>query len=252
MFSIPAVDIKNGKCVRLIQGQLDKEIIYSDDPSEMAKKWEDLGASLLHVVDLDGAFAGSSVNKRTIEKIIKNIAIPIEVGGGIRDLETVESFFNMGVSRIVLGTVAQENPSFVKEVCKKFPEKILVGIDAKDGFVSVRGWIEKTKKKALYLAKQFEGFGVSAIIFTDILRDGMLSGPNLDRTKELAESVDIPVIASGGISELQDIKNVLNLKKSGIIGVIVGRALYDGRIDYKEIAQLERDYNADKKDYPLP
>ena len=252
MFTIPAVDIKNGKCVRLIQGDMDQEIVYSDDPSEMAKKWEDLGASLLHVVDLDGAFAGSSINKKAIEKILKNVAIPIEVGGGIRDLETVETFINMGVARLVLGTVAQENPSFVKDICNKFPEKILIGIDAKDGFVSVRGWIEKTEKKALSLAKQFEGYGVSAIIFTDILRDGMLSGPNLDKTRELAESVDIPVIASGGISKLQDIKNVLNLKKSGVIGVIVGRALYDGRIDYKEIAQLERDSHVDKKDYPLP
>ncbi len=214
MFTIPAVDIKNGRCVRLIQGKRDKEIIYSDDPSEMAKKWEELGAELLHVVDLDGAFEGNTVNKKTIENILKTVSIPIEVGGGIRDIKTVETFVDMGVSRVVLGTIAKEDPSFVKVTCQKFPDRVAVGIDAKDGFVAVRGWVEKTQQKAKNLAMLFEGFGVSAIIFTDIMRDGMLSGPNIESTRELTESVKIPVIASGGVSELQDIKNLFEFKQA--------------------------------------
>ncbi len=240
MFTIPAVDIKDGKCVRLVQGKMDKEIVYSDDPAEMAKKWEDLGAGLLHVVDLNGAIEGNTVNKKSVENIIKNINIPIEVGGGIRDVETVDEYINVGVQRIILGTVAKEDPVFVKEICEKFPGRIAVGIDAKDGFVAVRGWIEKTEQKASDLAKKFEGFGVSAIIFTDIMRDGTLTGPNIERTRELAEFIDIPVIASGGVSELKDIENTLALKKSGVVGVIVGRALYDGRVDFKDAVQLEK------------
>tara|TARA_B100000315_G_scaffold108403_1_gene99503 strand:+ start:5345 stop:6073 length:729 start_codon:yes stop_codon:yes gene_type:complete len=240
MFTIPAVDIKDGKCVRLVQGKMDKEIVYSDDPAEMAKKWEDLGAGLLHVVDLNGAIEGNTVNKKSVENILKNISIPIEVGGGIRDVETVDEFIEMGVHRIILGTVAKEDPGFVKEICEKFPGRIAVGIDAKDGFVAVRGWVEKTEQKASDLAKKFEGYGVSAIIFTDIMRDGTLTGPNIERTRELAESINIPVIASGGVSELKDIKSTLVLKKSGVVGVIVGRALYDGRVDFKSAVELEK------------
>ncbi len=240
MFTIPAVDIKDGKCVRLIQGQMDQEIVYSDDPAEMAKKWEGLGAGLLHVVDLNGAIEGNTVNKKSVENILKNISIPIEVGGGIRDIETVDTFIRMGVHRVILGTVAKENPGFVKNICGKFPGRIAVGIDAKDGFVAVRGWVEKTEQKASDLAKKFEGYGVSAIIFTDIMRDGTLTGPNLERTRELAETINIPVIASGGVSELKDIENVLALKKSGVVGVIVGRALYDGRVDFKDVVELEK------------
>lgn len=251
MFTIPAVDIKNGKCVRLVQGKMDQETVYSSDPAGMAKKWENLGASLLHVVDLDGAVSGNTVNKRSIENILKNISIPIEIGGGIRDFETVETFLNMGAHRIVLGTVAKEDPEFVKRACKRFPDRIAVAIDAKDGFVAVRGWVEKTSQKASDLAKQFEGFGVSTIIFTDIMRDGTLQGPNLKRTRELAESINIPVIASGGISGKGDIENVLALKKCGVVGVIVGRALYEDRIDFKDVVELEKNY-AGKKDYSLP
>ena len=240
MFTIPAVDIKDGKCVRLVQGKMDQEIVYSDDPAEMAKKWEDLGAGLLHVVDLNGAIKGKTVNKKSVENILKNISIPIEVGGGIRDVETVDEFIDMGVHRIILGTVAKEKPGFVKEICEKYPGRIAVGIDAKDGFVAVRGWVEKTEQKVSDLAKKFEGYGVSAIIFTDIMRDGTLTGPNLERTRELAESINIPVIASGGVSELKDIENTLALKKSGVVGVIVGRALYDGRLDFKDAVRLEK------------
>lgn len=242
MFTIPAVDIKSGKCVRLVQGKMDQEIVYSDDPAEMAKKWESLGAGLLHVVDLDGAVSGNTTNKKSIENILKNISIPIEVGGGIRDFETIETFINMGVHKIVLGTVAKEDPGFVKRACESYPDRIAVGIDAKDGFVAVRGWVEETSQKASELAKQFEGYGVSTIIFTDIMRDGTLQGPNLERTCELADSIDIPVIASGGVSELMDIENILALKKSGVIGVIVGRALYDGKIDFKDIVELENQF----------
>ncbi len=240
MFTIPAVDIKSGKCVRLVQGRMDKEIIYSDDPADMAKKWEDLGASLLHLVDLDGAVEGKSVNMEVIKKILSNINVPVEVGGGVRDLHTVKAYIDMGVNRIVLGTVAKENPDFVREICEKYPGQIAVGIDAKDGLVAVRGWVEETEQKASELAKQFEGCGVSAIIFTDIMRDGTLTGPNIERTRELAESIDIPVIASGGVSDLNDVKKTLQLKKSGVIGVIVGRALYDGRVKFEDIVQLEK------------
>ncbi|MDP7555266.1 MAG: 1-(5-phosphoribosyl)-5-[(5-phosphoribosylamino)methylideneamino]imidazole-4-carboxamide isomerase [Nitrospinota bacterium] len=243
MFTIPAVDIKDGKCVRLVQGKMDQEIVYSDDPAEMAKRWEDLGAGLLHVVDLNGAIKGKTVNKKSVENILKNISIPIEVGGGIRDVETIDEFVDMGVHRIILGTVAKEDPVFVKEICEKFSGRIAVGIDAKDGFVAVRGWVEKTEQKVSDLAKKFEGYGVSAIIFTDIMRDGTLTGPNIERTRELAESINIPVIASGGVSELKDIENTLDLKKSGVTGVIVGRALYDGRLDFKEVVQLEKNRN---------
>ncbi len=222
---------------------MDKEIVYSDDPAEMAKKWEDLGAGLLHVVDLNGAIEGNTVNKKSVENILKNVSIPIEVGGGIRDVETVDEFIDMGVHRIILGTVAKEDPGFVKEICEKFPGMIAVGIDAKDGFVAVRGWVEKTEQKASDLAKKFEGYGVSAIIFTDIMRDGTLTGPNIERTRELAESINIHVIASGGVSELKDIENTLALKKSGVVGVIVGRALYDGRVDFKDVVQLEKNHS---------
>ena len=226
MIIIPAIDLKDGKCVRLLQGDMDRVTVFSDDPAEIALKWEDKGAQLIHIVDLDGSFAGSPKNKEVIEKILKSINIPIELGGGIRDLSTIDQYISTGVGRVILGTVALESPRLVKEACKLHPGKILAGIDAKDGCVAVRGWTEVTQKKAVDAAKELEGLGVAAIIFTDIKRDGMQTGPNIESTKQLAQSVNIPVIASGGVNTITDIENLLKIEEDGVTGVIVGRAIY--------------------------
>ncbi len=238
MLLLPAVDIKEGRCVRLKQGVKEDEIHYSSQPEEMAAKWEKLGAEFLHVVDLDGAFDGLPKNREVVKKIIKSIKIPIEVGGGIRSMEAIEAYLNWGVSRVVLGTVAFKNPEFVQNACSKFPGKIIVGIDAKGGMVAIKGWMEVTQLKALEMAKKFEGMGVSAIIYTDISRDGMLCGPNLETTADLAGSINIPVIASGGVSRLEDISKLKEIEKHGVEGAIIGRALYDGSINFKEALQL--------------
>jgi len=234
MLIIPAIDLKEGKCVRLEQGLMDKATVYSDDPASMAQHWESLGAELLHVVDLNGAFAGAPRNLDAIIAIRKAITIPIEVGGGIRDMETIRALVSNGINRIILGTAAIENPSLVQQACKDFPEKIIVGIDAKDGMVAIKGWAEVTKVKAVDLAKQMQDYGVIAVIYTDIKRDGMLTGPNIDATEAIAESLDIPVIASGGVSRLEDIKGLLDIARSGVDGVITGKAIYSGSLDLKK------------------
>lgn len=234
MLIIPAIDLKEGKCVRLEQGLMDKATVYSDDPATTAKHWEAQGGELLHVVDLDGAFAGVPKNLSAIKAIRSAIKIPIEVGGGIRDLDTISSLVEIGIDRIILGTAAIENPDFVQEACKKFPGRIIVGIDAKDGLVAIKGWAEVTKVQAVDLAKQMQEFGVIAIIYTDIKRDGMLSGPNLEATKALAEALRIPVIASGGVSTMKDIQDLLTIRSSGVSGVITGKAIYSGSLNLKE------------------
>lgn len=231
---IPAIDIKNGKCVRLSQGKADQETIYSNDPISMAGHWDEQGARIIHVVDLDGAFGGQPVNIEMIKKIIHGSSVDIEVGGGIRNLDTIEAYVNAGAYRVILGTIAQQNPKFVEEACKKFPGKILVGIDARNGYVAVKGWVEVSSQKATDLARSLESQGVAGFIFTDISRDGMLQGPNLESIREFASSTQAPVIASGGVSRLDDITNLLALKHLGITGVIVGKALYDKTIDYHE------------------
>lgn len=238
MLLLPAVDIKEGRCVRLEQGLKEKEIHYSSKPEEMAQKWENLGAEFLHLVDLDGAFEGAPKNRETIKKIVEAIKTPVEVGGGIRDMETIETYLGWGVSRIVLGTRAYRDPEFVKTACLKFPGKIVVGIDAKGGMVAIKGWLEVTGKKASDMAKEYEGIGVSAIIYTDISKDGMLNGPNVEATRNLAESINIPVIASGGISRADDIVKLKEIEKSGVEGAIIGRALYDGTLDFTEALKL--------------
>ena len=220
MLIIPAIDLKEGKCVRLEQGLMDKATVYSDDPASMAKHWESLGAELLHVVDLNGAFAGAPRNLDAIIAIRKAIKIPIEVGGGIRDVETIRALVSSGINRIILGTAAIENPSLVQQACKDFPEKIIVGIDAKDGMVAIKGWAEVTTVKAVDLAKQMQDYGVIAVIYTDIKRDGMLTGPNIDATEALAKELDMPVIASGGVSRLEDIKGLLDIARSGVEWVL--------------------------------
>jgi phosphoribosylformimino-5-aminoimidazole carboxamide ribotide isomerase len=234
MLIIPAIDLKEGKCVRLEQGLMDKATVYSDDPATMAKHWQAQGAELLHVVDLDGAFAGLPKNLGAIKSIRSAVSMSIEVGGGIRDLATINTLVSIGINRIILGTAAIENPAFVRDACGQHPGKIIVGIDAKDGMVAIKGWAEVTKVNAVDLAKQMQEYGVIAIIYTDIRRDGMLSGPNLEATKALAEALHIPVIASGGVSSMKDIRDVLTIRYSGVSGVITGRAIYNGSLDLRE------------------
>jgi len=240
MIVIPAIDLKNGQCVRLEQGLMEKDTVYSDDPAAMARHWQDEGGELLHLVDLDGAFAGVPKNRAAIQAIVAAVDIPTELGGGIRDLETIEAYLELGVDRVILGTVAKENPQLVAEACRRFPGRIVVGIDAKNGLVAVRGWAEVTEKKAIDLAREMEGFGVTAIIYTDIARDGMMQGPNLEATAALAGAISIPVIASGGVSSLDDIRNLLQIEAAGIAGVITGKAIYNGALNLREAVALTK------------
>ena len=238
MIVIPAVDIKNGKCVRLLQGNMDAETIFSDDPLAMAVRWQNEGGKRLHIVDLDGAIEKRPKNLDLIKSIIDRLDIPVQVGGGIRDLETIDMYFSIGVKWVIIGTAAIKNPDMVKAACVKYPERIIVGIDARGGKVAVEGWIETTGVTAVDLARQYEGWGVAAINFTDIHRDGAHSGPNIEQTKNLAESVSIPVVASGGVSTIRDIENLRKFESSGIAGVITGRALYDGTLDLREAIRV--------------
>lgn len=234
MIVIPAIDLKDGRCVRLEQGLMERDTVFCDSPAEQALQWQEQGAELLHIVDLNGAFAGEPKNRSSIEAIVKTINIPTQLGGGIRDMKTVEVYLSLGVGRVILGTAALRNPDLVKDACKRFPGRIVVGIDAKNGMVAVQGWAEVTDIRAVEMARKFEGYGVSAIIYTDISRDGMLSGPNIEATRELAEAISIPVIASGGVSRMADIENLMAIETSGVIGVITGRAIYTGAISLAE------------------
>jgi phosphoribosylformimino-5-aminoimidazole carboxamide ribotide isomerase len=240
MIVIPAIDLKNGQCVRLEQGLMERDTVYNDDPAAQALVWQEQGGELLHIVDLDGAFAGTPRNSEAIKAIVGAVTIPTELGGGIRDLQTIESYLELGISRVVLGSVAKENPGLVEEACRLFPGKIVVGIDAKDGLVAIHGWKDVTEEKAVDLARKMEGFGVEAIIYTDIARDGMMTGPNIEATRMLAEAISIPVIASGGISSLQDIENLLAIEDSGIQGAITGKAIYSGALNLREAVELTR------------
>jgi len=243
MLVIPAIDLKEGKCVRLEQGLMDKDTVFNDNPAAQARAWQDQGAEMLHIVDLDGAFAGQPKNRAAIEAIIGAISIPSQLGGGIRDIATIETYLSLGLSRVIIGTAAQRNPELVREACVKFPGRIVVGIDARNGMVAVQGWAEVTDITAVDLARKFEGFGVSAIIYTDISRDGMLQGPNLEATKALAEAVSIPIIASGGVSSLKDIRNLMDIEASGVTGVITGKAVYTGAIKLGEAIALTKGKN---------
>lgn len=240
MIVIPAIDLKEGKCVRLEQGLMDRDTVYSDNPAAQALVWESKGAELLHIVDLDGAFAGEPKNRTAIESIVQALKIPTQLGGGIRDLATIEAYLGMGIGRVIIGTAAQRNPELVQEACGKFPGRIVVGIDAKNGMVAVQGWAELTDVTAIDLAKKFEGYGVSAIVYTDISRDGMMQGPNIEATKSLAEAISIPVIASGGVSTLKDIENLMAVEKAGISGAITGKAIYSGAIELAEAIALTK------------
>jgi phosphoribosylformimino-5-aminoimidazole carboxamide ribotide isomerase len=240
MIVIPAIDLKEGNCVRLEQGEMHRDTVFSDNPAEQALKWQQAGAELLHLVDLDGAFAGVPKNKSAIESILKALTIPAQLGGGIRDIATIEAYLSLGLSRVIIGTAAQRNPELVIEACQKFPGRVVVGIDAKNGMVAVQGWAELTGITAVDLARKFEDCGVSAIIYTDISRDGMMGGPNIEATKVLAEAISIPVIASGGVSSLKDIENLMAIEQSGISGAITGKAIYSGAINLSEAIALTR------------
>ena len=231
---IPAIDLLDGKCVRLYQGDYDRASIFNDNPVEVARQWASEGATRLHVVDLDGAKEGKSVNLPVIEAIARAIDIPVQVGGGLRDRQLVSELLNTGVQRAILGTVAVENPELVTQLCSEFSDRIVVGIDARNGKVATRGWLETSEVDATMLAKQMAQAGAAAIIYTDIHRDGTLSGPNMDALRELAESIDIPVIASGGVSSLTDLLSLLSLESVGVTGAIVGKAIYTGDVSLKE------------------
>ncbi len=241
MIVIPAIDIKNGKCVRLLQGRMDAETVFSDDPAGMALRWQEQGAELLHVVDLDGAVEKTPRNLESIRSILEAVKVPVQVGGGIRSLKTLSMYAELGIRRMVIGTEAIRNPEMVRKACREFPGMIVVGIDAKGGRVAIEGWTETTSVTAAQLARRFEDDGVAAINFTDIQRDGMQSGPNIEETRRLAEAIRIPVIASGGVSAIDDIRRLLPLAAAGVAGVITGRALYSGGLDLKEAIRIAAD-----------
>lgn len=240
MIIFPAVDIKDGRCVRLLQGRKEAETVFSDDPAAMAERWVSEGAQWLHVIDLDGAFEKTPRNLDAIERICARVSIPVQVGGGIRQLDTVQRVLEMGAARVIVGTEAINRPEFVETACHRHPGKIAVAIDAREGMVAVDGWTRTTRVRAVDLARQFESCGVAVVIFTDIHRDGTQTGPNIDATAELAEAISLPVIASGGVSNVSDIENLLVLEKLGVIGVITGRALYDGKLSLAEAIAVGR------------
>ncbi|MDX8394447.1 MAG: 1-(5-phosphoribosyl)-5-[(5-phosphoribosylamino)methylideneamino]imidazole-4-carboxamide isomerase [Mariprofundales bacterium] len=234
---IPAIDLKDGQCVRLKQGRMQDATIYGNDPAAMALHWQQLGASRLHVVDLDGAFAGKTENLQAIAAICAAIDIPVQLGGGLRSLAAIEATLKLGVQRVILGSVAVSNPALVHQACVRFPQQVCIGIDAKGGQVAVHGWDDVTNTSATTLAQDFEYAGAAAIIYTDISRDGMLSGPNIEETANLAKAVRIPVIASGGISRREDVLALSTHIAYGVCGAITGRAIYEGSLDFAAISR---------------
>ena len=239
MLLIPAIDLKGGKCVRLVQGDMERDTVYSDDPVKMAVKWAEAGARRLHLVDLDCAFEGSPINHNVIHQIAEELpTIDIEVGGGIRDEDTIQSYLDAGVRYVILGTKAVTAPHFVSDVCIEFPGHIMVGLDVRDGKVAIDGWSKLSKHDALDLAQRFESDGVEAIIHTDIGRDGMMEGLNVEATASLARELKIPVYASGGVTNLDDIRRLSQVSKDGVSGAITGKALYEGKLDFSEAQAL--------------
>ena len=246
MLLIPAIDLKDGHCVRLKQGDMDQSTTFGEDPAAMARSWVDKGARRLHLVDLNGAFAGKPVNEAAIRSIVSAVGgdIPIQLGGGIRDLETIERYLDNGISYIIIGTAAVKNPGFLHEACDAFPGQIIVGLDAKDGKGAVDGWSKLTGHDVIDLAMKFEDYGVNSIVYTDIGRDGMLTGVNIEATVALAQALTIPVIASGGVTNLDDVRRLCAVSDEGIIGTITGRAIYEGSLDFAAAQKLADELSA--------
>ena len=244
MILFPAIDLKNGQCVRLEQGDMARATVFNLDPAAQAKSFAAQGFEYLHVVDLDGAFAGKPMNARAVEAMLDAVTLPVQLGGGIRDLKTVEAWLEKGIARVIIGTAAVRDPAFVKSAAQRFPGRIAVGLDARDGKVAVEGWAETSEVTALEIARRFEDAGVAAIIFTDISRDGLLKGLNLEATIELAERITVPVIASGGLASIEDVRALLSPRAGKLAGAIAGRALYDGRLDPAQALALIRNARA--------
>lgn len=238
MILFPAIDLKDGAAVRLLRGEMGTAKVFNPDPAAQARAFAEAGFAWLHLVDLDGAFAAKPVNRNAVEEILKAVDIPVQLGGGIRDMTTVEGWLAAGVTRVILGTAAVKNPDLVHEACRRFPERIVVGIDAREGRVAVEGWAEASDLESAELAKRFEDAGVTAVIYTDIDRDGALQGVNVEATARLARAATIPVIASGGIASLDDIAALMAVEDQGVVGAVCGRALYDGRVDAKSALAL--------------
>ena len=247
MLLIPAIDLKDGKCVRLKQGDMNDSTTFGEDPAAMARRWLDAGARRLHLVDLNGAFAGQPVNQAAIKAILKEVGeeIPVQLGGGIRDLDTIERYLDGGLSYVIIGTAAVKNPGFLRDACTAFGGHIIVGLDAKDGKVATDGWSKLSGHEVVDLAKKFEDYGVEGVIYTDIGRDGMLSGVNIEATVKLAQALSIPVIASGGLSNLQDIERLCAVESEGVEGVICGRAIYTGDLDFAAGQKRADELNGD-------
>ena len=245
MLLIPAIDLKDGRCVRLRQGDMNDATVFSEDPAEMASKWVEQGARRLHLVDLNGAIAGKPKNESAIRAIVDAVGarVPVQLGGGIRDLDTIERYLDRGISYVIIGTAAVKNPGFLHDACSAFPGQVIVGLDAKDGKVATDGWSKLTGHDVLDLGRKFEGYGVEAIIYTDIGRDGMLSGVNIEATVRLARELSIPVIASGGMTNLADVENLCAVEDEGVAGAILGRAIYEGTLDFQAAQQRADELN---------
>ncbi|MBI3144794.1 MAG: 1-(5-phosphoribosyl)-5-[(5-phosphoribosylamino)methylideneamino]imidazole-4-carboxamide isomerase [Pseudogulbenkiania sp.] len=246
MLLIPAIDLKDGQCVRLKQGVMEDATVFSDDPVKVAVHWRDQGARRLHLVDLNGAFAGKPKNLAVIRDILAEVGedLPVQLGGGIRDLDTIDAYLGMGLKYVLIGTAAVKNPGFLHDACDAFPGQVIVGLDAKDGMVAIDGWAKITQHNVIDLAKRFEDYGVASVIYTDIGRDGMLNGVNIDATVKLAQALTIPVIASGGLTNLDDIKQLCAVESEGIEGAITGRAIYEGSIDFGQAQSLADELGA--------
>ncbi len=248
MMLIPAIDLKDGRCVRLRQGLMEEATVFSEDPAQMARHWLNQGAQRIHLVDLNGAFSGKPVNERAMQEIVDEIngAIPIQLGGGIRTLDIIERYLDSGVSEVIIGTAAVKNPGFLHEACDAFPGHIMVGLDAREGKVAVDGWSKLTGHEVIDLARRFQGYGVEAVIYTDIGRDGMMVGVNIEATVALARALTVPVIASGGINGLEDIRALCAAQDEGILGAITGRAIYEGTLNFAEANQLALKLSAER------
>ena len=240
MLLIPAIDLKDGQCVRLKQGLMDQATVFSDNPVEVAVHWRDQGARRLHLVDLDGAFAGKPKNLAVIRDILQAVGtdLPVQLGGGIRDLDTIDKYLEMGLQYVIIGTAAVKSPGFLRDACDAFPDQVIVGLDAKDGRVATDGWAKVTTHQVVDLAKRFEDYGVVSVIYTDIGRDGMMSGVNIEATVKLAQALHVPVIASGGLTNLDDVRRLVEVEGEGVEGVITGRAIYEGTLPFAEAQAL--------------